>query len=160
MNLQRLLDEGLFVASYKFALLLALSDLAIEKGDDTGAVLPLSTDEIAEEFIQYYWRHVVPYPAATAASILQQNAGKQAAVVNLLRAARGKHGDSLATIMKETATWKTLRRDVSSIVRIMPLWKLQTVGREHLDFLYETPEPEVTSYSALVSHTAFASFTL
>ena len=27
VNLQRLLDEGLFVASYKFALLLALADL-------------------------------------------------------------------------------------------------------------------------------------
>jgi hypothetical protein len=31
VNVQRLLDEGLFVASYKFALLLSLADLAIEK---------------------------------------------------------------------------------------------------------------------------------
>ena len=34
VNLQRLLDEGLFVASHKFALLLALADLSIEMGDD------------------------------------------------------------------------------------------------------------------------------
>ena len=39
VNLQRLLDEGLFVASYKFALLLALADLSVEYGDDTGAPL-------------------------------------------------------------------------------------------------------------------------
>ena len=36
-NIQRLLAEGLFTASYKFALLHALADLAVEKGDDTGA---------------------------------------------------------------------------------------------------------------------------
>jgi len=29
-----------------------------------------------------------------------------------------------------------LVREVAEVVRIMPLWKLQTVGREHLDFLY------------------------
>jgi hypothetical protein len=34
-NIQRLLNEGSFVASYKFALLHALADLAIVKGDDT-----------------------------------------------------------------------------------------------------------------------------
>jgi hypothetical protein len=33
VNLQRLLNEGLFVASYKFALLLSLADLSIAKGD-------------------------------------------------------------------------------------------------------------------------------
>jgi hypothetical protein len=82
VKLQRLLDEGLFVASYKFALLLALADLAIEKADDTGSPLTLTTDEIAEKFIQNYWRQVVPYPAASTAGILQQNTGKQAAVVS------------------------------------------------------------------------------
>jgi hypothetical protein len=42
VSLQRLLDEGLFVASYKFALLLALADLSIEAGDDSGAALPIT----------------------------------------------------------------------------------------------------------------------
>jgi hypothetical protein len=36
VNIQRLLDEGLFTASYKFALLLALAVLSIEQGDDSG----------------------------------------------------------------------------------------------------------------------------
>jgi hypothetical protein len=52
VKLQRLLDEGLFVASYKFALLLALADLSVEKGDDSGAKLLLSTEEIAAKFLQ------------------------------------------------------------------------------------------------------------
>jgi hypothetical protein len=32
VNIQRLLDEGSFVATYKFALLLALAELSIERG--------------------------------------------------------------------------------------------------------------------------------
>ena len=62
VNIQRLLDEGLFTASYKFALLLALAVLSIEQGDDSGDPLELTTDAIAEKFVQYYWRQVVPMP--------------------------------------------------------------------------------------------------
>jgi hypothetical protein len=62
-NLQRLLGEGQFVASYKFALLLSLADLSVEKGDDSGSALTLTTDEIGEKFVHYYWRQAVPYPA-------------------------------------------------------------------------------------------------
>lgn len=57
MQLQRLLDEGLFVATYKFALLLAFAGLGIEP-DDSDAELTVSTDvspdAIAERFIRYY----------------------------------------------------------------------------------------------------------
>jgi hypothetical protein len=126
VKVQRLLDEGLFVASYKFALLLSLADLAVECADDSGAPLKVTSDQIAEKFIQYYWRQATPFPSPKA-SILQQNTGKQAAIVNLLQAARQKHGDSLATVTKQSV-WKALRREVASVVRIMPLWKLQTVG--------------------------------
>src|SRR5690242_6231069 len=92
-NLQRLLDEGLFVASYKFALLLALADLSIEQGDDSGTPLQLSTEVIAEKFIQYYWRQALPYPAASESRVLRQNTGNQAAVLSLTTAARSSHGD-------------------------------------------------------------------
>jgi hypothetical protein len=43
VNLQRLLAEGLFVASYKYALLLALADISFETGDDAGEPLTIST---------------------------------------------------------------------------------------------------------------------
>ena len=49
MQIQRLLDEGLFVATYKFALLQSLADIAIEQGDDSEASLAVSTDAIAEK---------------------------------------------------------------------------------------------------------------
>ena len=55
-NLQRLLDEGQFVASYKFALLLWLADLSVEKRDDTGSPLTLDTDD----FIRLLRAHDLP----------------------------------------------------------------------------------------------------
>ncbi len=136
VKLQRLLDEGQFVASYKFALLLALADLSVESGDDTGGPLALSVEIIAEKFIQYYWRQAVPYPISVQARILQQNTGKQAAVLNIVRAARGECGDSMPAMLNRPS-WKALVREVAAVVRVMPLWKLQTVGQERLDFLYE-----------------------
>jgi hypothetical protein len=61
LKLQRLLSEGAFVASYKYALLLALADLAVERGDDSGAPLPLPLTAIAEQFIRIYWRQAREY---------------------------------------------------------------------------------------------------
>lgn len=137
VKLQRLLDEGSFVASYKFALLLALADLSIENGNDTSAPLEISTDDIAARFIRYYWEQSRPYPAPGEARVLRQNTGQQAAIVNLVGAARTAHADSLASLIRERTAWRRLVRQVAGIVRIMPLWKLQTVGQDRVDFLYE-----------------------
>src|SRR5215472_11720978 len=95
VNLQRLLDEGSFVATYKFALLLALAELSIEKGDDSGVALDLSVDDIAAKFIQFYWQQSLPYPSASTNRVLQQNTGKQAATVNMVGAARTAHTGSV-----------------------------------------------------------------
>src|SRR5579859_1984461 len=91
VNIQRLLEEGAFVATYKFALLLALADLSIEQGNDSGAPLKLATKDLAEKFVQFYWRQVAPFAASSESSILQQNTGRQAAVVNLVLEARTTH---------------------------------------------------------------------
>lgn len=139
-NLQRLLAEGQFVATYKYALLLALADIAVESGDDSGDALTVPTKQIAEKFTQYYWRQVVPYVPRTdptAGQVLRQNVGIQAAIIRLLMQARRKYDDSLADVRRDTRAWKALVREVDQVVRQMPLWKLQTVGRDQFDFLYE-----------------------
>lgn len=46
-KLQRLFAEGDFTATYKFALLVSLADLAIEHGHDDGDTLRLATSSIA-----------------------------------------------------------------------------------------------------------------
>ena len=83
-NIQRLFAEGSFVASYKFALLQALADLAVIKGDDSGVALTLCTRKIAEKFVELYWRQVRPFQVRDASEglILKQNTGQQAAVIN------------------------------------------------------------------------------
>jgi hypothetical protein len=63
-KLQRLFAEGDFTATYKFALLISLADLAVEVGADDGSELPLSNRQIAERFVQLYWRHAIPYGMA------------------------------------------------------------------------------------------------
>ncbi len=63
-KIQRLLGEGSFTASYKFALLNALADIAVEKGHETGEPHWISLEDIAEKFIQYYWPQSAPYPSS------------------------------------------------------------------------------------------------
>ena len=136
-NIQRLLNEGSFVASYKFALLHALADLSIIKGNDTGAPLPLAITDIAEKFIELYWQQARPFNARHAGFILKQNTGAQAAIVNRLAEAHKESGGALYQYRKDKAAWNGLMRSVANVVRVMPLWKLQTVGTEQFTFLYD-----------------------
>lgn len=136
-NIQRLLTEGQFVATYKYALLLALADLSVEQGDDSGDALPVALHEIAEKFIHYYWRQAAPYPGAGGAEVLLQNTGGQAAIINRLIVARSVSAACLAEAKFCMAEWRSLGRDVAQTVKMMPLWKLQTLGRQTLPFLYD-----------------------
>ena len=139
-NMQRLLAEGQFVASYKFALLHALADLCVLKGDDSGAPLELRIHDIAEKFIGLYWQQCRPFQASENESgvVLSQNTGRQAAVISKVIEAQQECGSSLFRL-RQTAPdlWRTLIGDVRQTVSVMPLWKLQTVGSERLEFLYE-----------------------
>src|ERR1700730_9642895 len=83
-NIQRLLAEGLFVASYKFALVHALADLAVLKGDESGLPLALDANDIAAKFVELYWRQSRPFHISGEASgvILQQSTGKQAVIIS------------------------------------------------------------------------------
>jgi 5-methylcytosine-specific restriction endonuclease McrA len=139
-NVQRLLAEGLFVASYKFALLHALADLAVLKGEDSGASLELDTRDIAAKFVELYWRQCRPFQVGggDAGLVLQQNTGKQAAIISKIVDSQQKCGASLFRLRQATPVgWSDLVAGVDDVVRTMPLWKLQTVGEERLDFLYE-----------------------
>ena len=137
-SLQRLLGEGSFVATYKYCLLMALADLSVELGRDDDSALTLNTRQIAEKFVQYYWRQSAPYlPADGSGRVLQQNTGKQAGIIKLVQVAHDKYEGSLTEARHDHKEWHEIVKKVAEIVRVMPLWKLQTVGSEKLDFLYE-----------------------
>jgi hypothetical protein len=139
-QLQRVLEEGSFVATYKYALLHTIADLCVTSGDDSGAPLTLSTRQIAERFVELYWRQVLPFPAGEATDVLSQNTGRQAAIVLRVREARESYGGSLSRLKNRPVEWESLVRQVEQTVREMPLWRLQTVGEEQIEFLYANAE--------------------
>ena len=79
-NVQRLLSEGQFTATYKYALLLAIADICVEDGEDDGASFVIQTSKIAEKFITYYWPQARPYEGV----VLRQNTGKAPAIISAL----------------------------------------------------------------------------
>ncbi|HTF66375.1 MAG TPA: HNH endonuclease signature motif containing protein [Edaphobacter sp.] len=141
-NFQRLLAEGLFTATYKYALLAALADLCVEHGNDSGDPFVLSSFAIAEKLVEYYWRHATPYAAGQEARVLRQSSGNQARILLLVGEARKKHGNSLAGMMRSSSEWRALVKSVVPTLREQPLWRLQIVGPENLDFLYGRSETE------------------
>jgi diadenosine tetraphosphate (Ap4A) HIT family hydrolase len=158
-QLQCLLDGGSFSATYKYALLLALADLAVEQGRDDASELPLSTDAIAEKFIEYYWEQSRPFVVPRAAAAGQSTAsspekvplvGEEAPpraapkpskaklekVVALIAGTYGQVDGRLTAIRGDEAGWTQLVKAVRTVVQSTPLWKLQTVADAQLDFLY------------------------
>lgn len=138
-NLQRLLAEGSFVSTYKYALLLSLADLCVELGRDDDAPLEIPTRSIGEKFAEYYWRQCAPYlPAGGVdAGLLKQNTGEPPKIITLLQDVRGACGGSLGSLRRDEQAWKRTMTQIAAQVRKMPLWKLQTVGTQKLNFLYD-----------------------
>ena len=134
-HIQRLLNEGNFVSTYKFALLHALADLAVLLGDDTGRPLTLITEQLAERFLLLYERQARPFPG-TQVRILRQNTGRQAKVVSQIGEKMACYAGRPIDPGHETG----LLREIERTIREMPLGRLQTVGQESLNFLYDHPE--------------------
>lgn len=137
-KIQRLFEEGDFSATYKFALLIALTDLAVERGNDEGEALEIPLDEIAIKFAELYWPLTVPYSSGAKAELLSQNPGKQAAIVNLLHDLRRSGADSLSNA-RNLASWGNALRRIVTTVRDMPVRYLQNLGGKLDPFLYDYP---------------------
>jgi 5-methylcytosine-specific restriction endonuclease McrA len=136
-----LLDEGRFVTTYKFAVLLALMDLCFEKNAAAGmAPESVTTRQLAEKIIEIYWPHTVDYHST--ATVLKQSTGKQAqipaAILRFrfnqpLKAAASLHRAKLA-YPKE---YERLVRSVEWTLVEMPFPRLQTIGLSRDPFIYE-----------------------
>ena len=46
-NVERLLSQGRFTSTYKFALLIALTNIAVEQGDDSGEARDVDLEDVA-----------------------------------------------------------------------------------------------------------------
>ena len=142
-QIQRLFSEGEFQATYKYALLLSMAELAVELGNDTGCTLDLPMQQLAEKFAELYWRQVVPYQsgqAGTQSEVLSQNLGIQAAVINHLRPIYRDCGGKISRAPRHP-DWMPVIREISTLIRAMPLRYLQILGGTLVPFLYDYPAP-------------------
>ena len=138
-----LLDQGSFSATYKYAVLLGLLDLCMERVSASGATPEvLTTRQLAEKVVGLYWPHTVPYPGGHRPEILRQNSGGQAEIVSAIRRFRESVGDDpLAPLPRARAAapkaFEHLVRHVEWKLVEMPLPKLQRMGRSEAPFIYE-----------------------
>jgi hypothetical protein len=138
-KLQRLLAEGDFAATYKFALLNALADLSVEGETAADGSLRVSIEAIAEKFVEYYWPQARPYGAVDGqAAVLRQNTRGQALVVSTL--IERQRIEPTLSAARAGRRWRGLLRRVAGTIRGMPLWKLQRVGNDIDEFLYRKAE--------------------
>ena len=139
-KLQRLFNEGDFTATYKYALLIAIADLAVELGKDDGEPLRLSHRQLARQFIELYWQQSAPYSAGTPQAehgLLAQNKGIQAAVISALVAFRRQHPSVTAQGAVSTAGYGVLIAKVAQTVSTQPVNFLQNMGGSTDAFLYQ-----------------------
>ena len=96
-----LLDEGRYTATYKYAVLLALMDLCLEYSTKNGgAPSSVTTRQLAGAVLELYWPHTVPFGKGPQRVLLQNQpsrGGGQAAIIELIRRFRTKHGVAAAT---------------------------------------------------------------
>ena len=155
-RISRILDEGKFTSTYKFAMLMALTNIAVTQGDDSGKSLEVDLDDVAREFVKLYWGMAKPYPSLGDEMLLQNREKKKPAKVITLVAAHsakshGKHtrhrayAPSAASLISQTR--QTIAKDV--------LYRLQNVrptadgGTTKADrFIYDHP-PDAASCATL-----------
>jgi hypothetical protein len=124
-KLQRLLAEGDFTATYKFALLNALADLSVESEAAADGSLCVPIAAIAEKFVEYYWpqaslpRHRRPGRRASAeqpdsATVISTLIERQQshAALGTARAARSWRGlvQSVARTIRRCRSGSSTRR--------------------------------------------------
>lgn len=130
-NLQRILNEGAFVATYKYALVRVLADLCIERMPAADGSLQLPLEDIAERFIEVYWRHAAPFRHRRT---LVQATGNQASLIARLIAVREKVAK--LSEARRMPRWHSLVRRTQNLLLEQPLWRLQRVGNELLECFY------------------------
>lgn len=134
LYIQRLLAEGQFTSTYKFALLLSIANLCVEKDFAPEDPVQINSHELAEHFINIYWRQAIPF---NDDAVLKQNTGQQAAIINYIIETRKITDGSLSKLKTNRKLWSKLITKVASTIVKMPLWKLQNLGGESINYLYD-----------------------
>lgn len=142
-KLMTVLEYGRKVATYKCAVLIGLIDLCHEQSSVSGSAprrVPVAA--LAEKTIELYWPHTVPFVAASGQVLAQNQGGRQAEILQLIRRFREQDvGDPTATRarsrLRSPDGYERLVREVEWKLAEMPLPKLQRIGDQLDSFVYE-----------------------
>lgn len=100
----------------------------------------MMTRQIAEQFVQQYWRHAVPYGTDqihATPGVLAQNLGTQAAVLTAIEEFRSTLSSTTLQKARGEVGYGPCCRKVAAVVSAQPLTYLQNFGGMTDPFLYE-----------------------
>lgn len=152
-RLLAVIDEGRRVATYKLALLMALTECCAEAGTVPGdAPLTLSTRSVADGVTRLYWRQLRPFPASTGAIDLRQITNKSAAVLRALASLRlevpmTSSWEAAKAGLPELAT-RVLDRVELTVARY-PILRLQVIDGVSQPFIYDVDWSENVTLTQL-----------
>jgi hypothetical protein len=153
-----LLDEGRYTATYKYAVLLALMDVCLERTESSGAPPEmLTTRQLADKIVELYWPHSVPFASLVPVAVLKQNTTGQAEIISAIMRFRAQHASDPSVPRWESRmgapeAYEGLVRRVEWKLIEMPLPRLQMMGQSYRPFIYEiywdqrVEQREVTGY--------------
>ena len=117
-------------------MLISITRLAIEQGQDTGAALHLEYQDIAEKFIDLYWKQSLPFQFNQYEPFfLKQSTGQQAKIISEIQKAQQQF-KTLAALRTDVLYWNRLKRTVATTVKQMPVVYLQNLNGQTVEFLY------------------------
>lgn len=138
-----LLDEGRYTATYKYAVLLALIDVCLERTQASGAAPEMvTTRQLADKVVEHYWPHSMPFAGLAPIAVLSQSTSGQAEIVSAIMRFRERHAldPSVPRWESRTAAPDAYEQLVSRVewkLIQMPLPRLQVMGQLHRPFIYE-----------------------
>ncbi len=138
-----LLDEGSFTATYKYAVLLGFLDLCLEMGADVAAgTLTITTRQLAAKVLAVYWPQVRPLPLLDGGVPRQNSRGsRDARIIRLIDEYKQQKQRAWTSLgeaaIRDPVAYGKLLVETERVLIEMPLPRLQTIGRETEQFLYE-----------------------
>jgi hypothetical protein len=134
-RLQDLLRESRYTTTYKFALLHALCDLALEMSPESSQ-LPLQ--RVAERIIELYWQQILPFspPQADRSISLRMSTTPQAVAITLVRQLHARHQGRLSAA-RSSGRMREYSQSMLDVLKRDVLRRLQPTGSTPL--LYRVP---------------------
>ncbi len=147
--IQRMLVEGDFSATYKFALLHAIADVCVEQpllSEQSELVIELPT--LADKLITLYWHHAMPFSSEHTgeSALLKQNTGAQSKVISVLFECQQNNIRNFRQL-KLSPFYKPTFNAAMATLKTGPLWRLQILAKQEECFLY--PHTSSTQFITL-----------